>query len=291
MPFSVSGGRLLKDGQPVRFRASPNVGGPCQPRFLVMHFTSGGFDGAVEWLCNGNRPNRSSAHLVISEAGEVVQLVPFDRAAWHAGPSAWRDVTGTLNPVAIGIELANYGELDGAPGRYSFAGRPVPDARVLVARHKNGGQMQPWHTYPSAQIATAIEVARALDAAYRFEEIVGHDDIAPLRKTDPGPAFDMAGFRTAVGTSAPPSPKAAPPASTTPAAKPAKPAPAPIEIGSAEDLQRALNELGYGPIAVDGDIGAETRAATKLFQAARGLTVDGVAGPKTWAELRAALAA
>ncbi len=145
MPFTVSAHRLLKDGASVPFRRSPNVGGTCRPRFLVMHFTAGGYDGAVSWLCNPAA--KASAHLVVGEAGEVTQLVPFDRTAWHAGRSEWAGVTG-LNPVSIGIELANYGELSGGPGRWTGpGGRAVPDARVKVARHANGGRETGWHTY------------------------------------------------------------------------------------------------------------------------------------------------
>lgn len=196
MPFAVSAHRLLKDGASVPLRKSPNVGGTCRPRFLVMHFTAGGYDGAVSWLCNPAA--KASAHLVVGEGGEVTQLVGFDRTAWHAGRSEWAGVNG-LNPVSIGIELANYGELSGAPGRWTGpGGRPVPDARVKIARHANGGRETGWHTYPAAQLAAALDIARALHAVYHFEDVVGHDQIAPHRKTDPGPAFDMPAFRRAV---------------------------------------------------------------------------------------------
>lgn len=271
--YSIAGGRLLADGAPVPYRGTPNLGGAVNPRFLVMHFTAGGYAGAVDWLCNPSA--KASAHLVIGERGEVTQLAPFDRATWHAGKSSWRDVLGSLNPVSIGIELANYGELDGGPGCYTFSGRAVPDDRVIVAAHRNGGGPQPWHTYPPAQIAAALGIAQALHAAYGFEDVVGHDQIAPGRKTDPGPAFDMAAFRAAVlggGAVAPPSVRPAAPSDRSPLA-----------------LQRALNHLGFGPIAEDGDVGGETRAATRAFQRAKGLDDDGVAGKETWRAIDAAI--
>lgn len=271
--FEVAGGRLLADGVRVPFRPTPNVGGECNPRFLVMHFTSGGFNGAVEWLCNPQA--KASAHLVISEAGDVVQLVPFDRAAWHAGPSQWRGCTA-MNSNSIGIELANYGELDGGPGRWAFAGRPVPDDRVLVAEHKHGGGRRGWHTYPARQIETALAVARALEAAFRFEDVCGHEDIAPARKVDPGPAFDLPAFRAAVlGGSAPAS---APP-------RPADPSPGRSVIA----LQRALTDLGYGPLTADGVAGPRTLSAVMRFQGDHNLVADGDAGPKTWGAIEAAL--
>lgn len=192
--FTIVDHRLCVNGQPVPYRPTPNIGGHLKPRYLVMHFTAGGYSGAVEWLCNPTA--KASAHLVIGENGEITQLAPFDRQTWHAGRSQWRDVVG-LNSCSIGIELANYGQLSGSRGRYRFAGKViVPDDRVVEARHANGGPVVPWHTYPEKQMQVARAVARALHAEYGFEDVLGHDQIAPGRKTDPGPLFDMPAFRT-----------------------------------------------------------------------------------------------
>ncbi len=271
--YSVSGGRLLADGAPVRQIPSPNVGGPCRPRFLVVHFTAGGEAGAIETLTT---PGGVSAHFVVGEGGTITQLVPLDRVAWHAGKSSWRDVVSSLNPVSIGIEIANLGDaIDGEPGRYTAYGRPIPDDRVLVARHKNGGGPRPWHTYPPAQVEAVVALARALHSTFGFEDIVGHDDIAPSRKVDPGPAWDMTAFKAAVlGASTPPALAAGlavPPDRST------------------MQLQRSLNVLGFGPLDVDGAAGPATRAAVARFQAAHGLDSDGVAGPKTWVAIAAAI--
>lgn len=284
--YTVSGGRLLADGEPVPYRPSPNIGGPCRPRFLIHHFTSGGFSGSVDWLC---RPEaKASAHLVVDEDGSVVQLVPFDRAAWHAGKSAWADVTsGSVNPVSIGIEIANLGDLDGSPGRWmSDGGRPVPDDRVLVARHAAGGAARPWHTYPPRQVAAVIGISRALHAAYRFEAVLGHDDVAPGRKVDPGPAWPMDMVRAAVMTPDR-APIFMPPAPPQPAAE----APVPTVVETPRDVQRALVALGYGPLAVDGVIGPASEAAVTRFQRVAGLIPDGDPGPKTRAALAAAMPA
>lgn len=285
MPFySVSGGRLFDDGVPVPYRASPNIGGPCRPRLLVHHFTGGSFGGAIDWLCDPAA--KASAHLVVGEDGAVVQLVPFDRAAWHAGRSAWGDVAGSVNPVSIGIEIANLGDLDGSPGAWrSEGGARVPDDRVLVARHKAGGAARPWHTYPPAQVGAVIAISRALHAAYHFEAIVGHDDVAPGRKVDPGPAYPMDMVRGAVMSPAttsiftPPRPP-----------QPAPEAPVPTVVETPRDVQRALNALGYGPLRVDGRIGPISERAVERFQRVAGLDVDGVPGPKTRAALAAVVA-
>lgn len=275
MAYTVSGGRLLADGKPVPFRASPNVGGACRPRFLIMHFTAGGYSGAVSWLCDPEA--KASAHLVIGEAGEVTQLVPFDRAAWHAGRSSWRGVTA-MNSNSIGIELANYGELDGGPGHWTFSGRHVPDERVYVGRHKHGGASTGWHTYPLAQVEAALAIAEALHRAYGFEDVAGHDDIAPGRKTDPGPAFDLVSFRHAVLADG-----------DVAAQEPTKPARRIVAVVSRKDVQAALNALGYGPLAEDGDIGPASEKAVRKFQEAAGLDVDGDPGKATKAALEAAL--
>ncbi|MBB3140986.1 1,6-anhydro-N-acetylmuramyl-L-alanine amidase AmpD [Halomonas organivorans] len=110
---------------------------------------------------------RVSAHLLIRRDGECVQFVPFHGRAWHAGRSRWRDGgverTG-LNDFAVGIEL-------------------------------EGDEVSP---YTAAQYRTLARATRALLDAYprlTHERITSHAHVAPLRKTDPGPAFDWAYFR------------------------------------------------------------------------------------------------
>ncbi|WP_110598444.1 1,6-anhydro-N-acetylmuramyl-L-alanine amidase AmpD [Salinicola lusitanus] len=110
---------------------------------------------------------RVSAHLLVRRDGECVQFVPFDRRAWHAGKSRWHDggrLREGLNDFTIGIELEGADE--------------VP--------------------YREAQYRVLAEVLQALARDYppiTTERITGHGYIAPLRKTDPGPAFDWAYLR------------------------------------------------------------------------------------------------
>lgn len=108
-------------------------------------------------------PLRVTAHALIRRTGEVVQYVPFHRRAWHAGESAWRGRAG-CNDFSIGIELEG---TDTVP-------------------------------YADAQYAALAALARALFDVYPGlgpERIVGHSEIAPGRKTDPGPAFDWPRLR------------------------------------------------------------------------------------------------
>lgn len=149
---------------------------------IVMHGISlppGEFGGPwIDRLFTGNLPPdahpyfeqirgmRVSAHVVIRRNGEVVQFVPFQHRAWHAGASQYEG-RSACNDFSIGIEMEGEDELP----------------------------------YEVAQYASAGAVIRALLAAYpslAATRIAGHSDIAPGRKTDPGPAFDWAALRAAL---------------------------------------------------------------------------------------------
>lgn len=129
----------------------------------------------IEQLFNGHLPPdkhpyfaeiqgmRVSAHVLIRRDGEILQFVPFHERAWHAGASTFEGRTA-CNDFSIGIEI------EGADD--------VP--------------------YEDVQYTQAAAVIRALVAAYpalSSERVVGHSDIAPERKTDPGPAFDWSRLR------------------------------------------------------------------------------------------------
>ncbi len=111
---------------------------------------------------------RVSAHLLIRRDGDVVQYVPFNARAWHAGVSRF-DGREACNDYSIGIELEGTDDLP----------------------------------YTDAQYAALAAASRAVLTAYpgiRPERIVGHSDVAPGRKTDPGPAFDWPRYRSALRT-------------------------------------------------------------------------------------------
>lgn len=190
--------RLVRDdGTPYPFRATPNQGGTITPRWLVMHYTAGGSAAeSISWLANPDA--KASAHIVIGRDGSVTQMVDFNRRAWHAGDSTWKGVDG-LNGHSIGIELDGYGYLgETGPGRWKFRSTSIPDSDVIVARHKFGSPNGGWPRYPQKQLDVALEMAKLIVSTYGLEDVIGHDDISPGRKQDPGPAFDMAGFRAAV---------------------------------------------------------------------------------------------
>lgn len=75
---------------------------------------------------------------------------------------------------------------------------PVESSKVIEARHKFGTPDCGWEVFTAGQMDTAIAAAQAICAEYAIEDILGHDDIAPGRKSDPGPAWDMATFKAKV---------------------------------------------------------------------------------------------
>lgn len=183
------------DNTPANFVESPNVGGSLDAKFLVIHYTAGSSaSGAVSHLTKPN--GKASAHLVIGRDGEVTQLVPFDRVAWHAGESSWQGLSG-LNNYSIGIELDNAGKLtkDEQGNWRAWFNRAYPAEEVMVATHKNQTDSAGWHTFSEAQLERVFEITQLLVETYDLEAVLGHDDIAPTRKVDPGPAFPMSSLQ------------------------------------------------------------------------------------------------
>lgn len=134
------------------------------PEILLLHYT-GMKTGAeaIARLCDPAA--KVSAHYVVEEDGRVFHLVPEDRRAWHAGVSSWRG-TGNVNARSIGIEIVN-------PG-HEWGYRP----------------------FPAVQMAAVTELARGILArqAIPARNVVGHSDVAPTRKEDPGELFDWQGL-------------------------------------------------------------------------------------------------
>jgi N-acetylmuramoyl-L-alanine amidase len=175
-------------------------------RFLVIHFTSGWTAQSSVDFWNTPEANGASAHVIIDRDGSIIQCRPFNRTCGHAGQSKWKDPkTGRLfvglNSCSIGIELANAGDMSRDPDVYpktmgALAGVPVPRR---LARHKNGGPITGWELYPTAQLDACEALSKALVAQYNLDDVIGHDDIAPNRKVDPGPAYPLDDLRVACG--------------------------------------------------------------------------------------------
>ena len=176
--------RITPDGlaSGVRFIASPN----CDERpagvaieLLVIHAISlppgqfGGpgieqlflnrLDPAQDPYYVGIAGLRVSAHFLVRRCGALLQFVSCNQRAWHAGASSWRGRSG-CNDFSIGIELEGTDELP----------------------------------FETLQYESLARLTRALQTAYPIIDIVGHSDVAPGRKTDPGPHFDWARYRSSI---------------------------------------------------------------------------------------------
>lgn len=183
------------------FLASPNTSGALtNPSLLVMHYTASGRGAEADQKFFATSAAKASAHIIVADDGKVFQSVPFNKRAWHAGKSTWRG-RPNCNDYSIGIEVDNWGILQKrADGKiYSWTGELIPDNRVLHAKNKLGNDGY-WQTYPEAQLRALDEIVETILAAYpSIKEVVGHEDIAPGRKTDPGPAFPLQRYANLIG--------------------------------------------------------------------------------------------
>jgi N-acetylmuramoyl-L-alanine amidase len=221
-----------------------------RPDMLILHYTGmPQARQALDWL--RDPASEVSAHYFIFEDGRVAQLVPEARRAWHAGAGSWGDDTD-INSCSIGIEIANPGHDGGLPA------------------------------FPDAQIAAVIALSKDIVARWSIpaDRLLGHSDVAPGRKQDPGERFPWADLHSAglghwVG-------------------------PAPIANGHAvsrghqgpevEALQRMLADYGYG-MPVTGAYDERTEAVVAAFQRHfRPERVDGIADGSTVATVRALVA-
>jgi N-acetylmuramoyl-L-alanine amidase len=189
-------------------RQSRDIGGELEsPRFIVMHYTAGGSGaGSRDYMLKSPKQKQlllkaprkvyGSAHVVVDRDASVWQIVPFNVMARHAGRSHWKGFD-SLNRYSIGIEIANYGWLDKqGDGSYKRSDTPRFEAGdVTVAPMPGGTAHKGWENYPDVQLEAVEQVTRALLASYpSIVEVVGHQDISPGRKFDPGPAFPIEYF-------------------------------------------------------------------------------------------------
>lgn len=129
------------------------------PDMIIIHYTDmQTAEEALERLCDPSA--KVSAHFLISKVGEVYQLVDPIYRAWHAGVSSWEGETD-INGRSIGIELDNLG--------HSFGPEPFPEEQIEVLIQLLGELSETYQIHP--------------------KRILGHCDVAPLRKIDPGPLF------------------------------------------------------------------------------------------------------
>jgi N-acetylmuramoyl-L-alanine amidase len=239
----VSGGLKIIERPSPNFNERQGVAGPD---ILIMHYTGmQSCEAAVARLTSAEA--RVSSHYTIDEDGTIYRHVPENLRAWHAGVSHWRGNTD-INTRSIGIEIVN-------PG------------------HEFG-----YRAFPAAQIAAVTALGREIVARHRIapRNVIGHSDIAPDRKEDPGELFpwrQLAASGVGLWVEAADSGEAA------------------LALGATGErvtaLQTALRHYGYG-VEANGLFDPYTRLVVIAFQRHfRQATIDGVADGETLAILRA----
>lgn len=196
---------------------------------LVLHYTELPLAESLAILTDGTRPLRVSAHYVLAEDGTPYRLVPEDRVAWHAGRSGWRG-RDALNGTSIGIEIVNL----------------------------HGDR----HDYPARQVEALVALCHDIVARHPLivpRNVVGHSDVAPKRKIDPGLRFPWATL-AAAGIGLWPRPGAGERtlAGDLPAALQLFGYPAPTAEATASDIVAAFQRR-FRPARADGVEDAETR--------------------------------
>lgn len=233
-------------------RPSPNFNdrpGGRAPDMLVLHYTGMETAGAaLDRLCDPAA--QVSAHYTVDEDGTVYRHVPENKRAWHAGVACWRGERD-VNGASVGIEIVN-------PG-HEFGYRP----------------------FPEAQMSAVLDLSRSVLAQHPIpgRNVIGHSDVAPARKTDPGELFDWA-WLAAHGVGLWPEAPAAPPDLRI----------GPGQSGGAViDLQIALGAVGY-EVEGTGMFDTATESVVRAFQRHfRPGLVDGIADGETLGLLHALL--
>lgn len=231
---------------------SPNYGDRnknLSPDMIILHYTGmPDLDGALNRLCTPGTD--VSAHYVALEDGRILQCVPEAKRAWHAGASWWAG-EDDINSCSIGIEIVNRGHDWGYPD------------------------------FPLRQVAAVIALCRGIIIRHKIQpqRVLGHSDVAPSRKQDPGEKFPWRLLAdSSVGHWVEPAP-----ISSGPSLRPG------ATGDGVRNLQQALNRYGY-KIGPDGRYDITTREVVTAFQRHfRPEKVDGIADPSTLATLYALL--
>jgi N-acetylmuramoyl-L-alanine amidase len=233
-------------------RSSPNHGERFAPiDILLLHYTGMPDDeAALAWLRNAE--SKVSSHYFVHKNGRVFRLVPEERRAWHAGLSQWGGVSD-INSRSIGIEIANGGHPGGLPD------------------------------YPKQQIEAVVALCRLILSRHAIPQhrVLGHSDVAPGRKLDPGERFPWARLAAeGIGHFVEPVPQDD--GRTL----------RPTDRGErVEALQAMLALYGYG-IDVTGEFDRKTENVVAAFQRHfRQAQVDGIADGWTQETLQRLLAA
>ncbi|CRY39790.1 N-acetylmuramoyl-L-alanine amidase [Yersinia enterocolitica] len=226
--------QLIDRGEYKVDTSTPSIAQNERVRFLVLHYTATDDAESLRLLTQGD----VSAHYLVKTHPEslngkpvVLQLVPESQRAWHAGVSYWQG-RNSLNDTSIGIEIVNRGFTE----------------RML---------RREWYPYNESQIELIERLTKDIVERYNIEpeNVVAHSDIAPLRKSDPGPLFPWKRLATQ-GIGAWPDDATV----TKYIAERNK-----HDMASVSIIQQTLARYGY-QIPQNGELDDETRQVIKAFQ-------------------------
>ena len=203
-------------------------GQASRARFLVLHYTVGNRDSSLKTLTQ----QEVSAHYLVTDDAvpHIYNLVDEKNAAWHAGNSSWKNFT-QLNNSSIGIEIVNPGWKD------------TPNGRVYTP-------------FPQTQIDALIPLVRDIVTRHHIapENVLGHSDIAPQRKQDPGPMFPWRQLAAAGLVTWPDANRVA---ALTPIFQ--------VQLPDVAWYQKKLATWGYG-LVQSGNLDEQTRTVLSAFQ-------------------------
>lgn len=224
--------------------------GGREPDMIVLHYTGmPDVEGAIAQLCTAG--TEVSAHYIVLEDGRIVQCVPEAKRAWHAGVSYWAG-EDDINSCSIGVEIVNRGHDWGYP------------------------------EFPLRQIAAVIALCRGIMLRRKVpsHRVLGHSDVAPARKKDPGEKFPWHSLaNSGVGHWVQPAP-------IVRAGQ--------LQLGAISDdvsrMQTAFRRYGYNAPTNGKFDGATMEVVTAFQRHFRPERVDGIADQSTMATLHALLA-
>ncbi|WP_341763603.1 N-acetylmuramoyl-L-alanine amidase [Candidatus Tisiphia endosymbiont of Beris chalybata] len=164
--------------------------GGAKIKYLIMHYTVDDFALSVNKFTTNVSQGRTSAHFITTEktekvaGGKLLQVVPEDMRAWHAGVSGWQQ-DKNLNAVSLGIEHVNKGFTEGE-------------------EHENTVSNRQYYPFDEDQIRTSGIISKDIINQYNIlpRHVLGHEDVTPGRKSDPGPLFPWAKFYRDYGVGA-----------------------------------------------------------------------------------------
>ncbi len=163
-----------------------------KPKMVIMHYTAGDYNKSLSLLTT----KEVSAHYLVNIDGDVDQIIPEHRNAWHAGKSSWGNFS-SLNDISLGIEVINFGYVDPEREEYITKEEPkelpyyreISKKAIYVENQLNIDRK--WFKFSDKQIKKIGEMLQDFKNRYNIPDnlFLGHSDISPQRKNDPGPLF------------------------------------------------------------------------------------------------------